>query len=191
VPEKRRDAVHGFSCLSRWDGLVSVSLAPGIEPIRESNIMAKSSRSTTFDLFDKVVISLYDGGILSPAVLERVIRAFAQAEIDWQSTPRGKSVDGRSLHEIVTLTMLPAEVIDSASGSFRTVIEHIGGVTSPASAPNTGATDDGATAGELLAQLSDSARPRKRQRSQRTSGPTKSGGFNPFVNAALPRSRKP
>ncbi|MBB5468099.1 AraC-like DNA-binding protein [Paraburkholderia sp. CI2] len=89
---------------------------------------SKTTGIAPLQMFESVVIRLYDGGVLSPAVLERVIGAFAQADVDWHDTVEGRSVDGRSLHEIVALTMLPGQPVRSASASFMTVIEHIAGV---------------------------------------------------------------
>lgn len=171
--------------------------------------MPKASASTPFRVFERVVISLYDGGVLSPAVLERVIGAFAQAGADWRSAAGARSVDNRSLHEIVVLTMLPGEAPKSASASFMTVVEHIAGEslptrgasesasasvddTRPARAKNrkqADADEDNATE-ELLAQLSGSAQPDKSRRTKKTSPPARSNSFNPFLNATLPRTKK-
>lgn len=63
--------------------------------------MPKAATQRPFRLFEGLVIRLCDGGVLAPAVLERVIGAFAQSGIDWLSAPGGRSVDKRSLHEIV------------------------------------------------------------------------------------------
>ncbi|MFM0169281.1 hypothetical protein [Paraburkholderia sediminicola] len=171
--------------------------------------MPKASPSTPFAIFERMVISLYDGGVLSPAVLERVIGAFAQAGVDWHGTSAGRSVDGRSLHEIVVQTMLPRDDLQSASTSFMTVVEHIAEAALSTSAASGTAKeaeprrarsrktadadadeDAGAGADELLAQLSGSTQPGKRRRSNKVDTPAGSGGFNPFLNAALPRTKK-
>lgn len=173
--------------------------------------MPKASPSTAFGIFERVVVSLYDGGVLSPAVLERVIGAFAQADADWQGNPRVRSVDGRSLHEIVVRTMLPGDDPQSASTSFMTVVEHIaqaalsaGSASEPAkdAEPRRARSkktadadahddeDEDANADELLAQLSGSTQPGKRRRSNKADTPAGSGTFNPFLNAALPRTKK-
>lgn len=173
--------------------------------------MRKASTSAPFRIFERVVIGLYDGGVLSPAVLERVIGAFAQAGADWHDAPRAKSVDDRSLHEIVVRTMLPGDALESPSGSFRTIVEHIGGAAllarvaradaendqparartrTPASADEDNDNDNDNESAELLAQLSGGAQPDKPRRSKKTSPPGRSKGFNPFLNAALPRSKK-
>jgi hypothetical protein len=171
--------------------------------------MLKASVSTPFRVFERVVISLYDGGVLSPAVLERVIGAFAQAGTDWRSTTSARSVDNRSLHEIVVLTILPGEAPKSASASFMAVVEHIAGESLPTRATSESAnasaddarparaknrkqadTDEDNATEELLAQLSGSAQPDKRRRTKKASPPARSNSFNPFLNAALPRTKK-
>ncbi|MFM0238380.1 hypothetical protein [Paraburkholderia phytofirmans] len=173
--------------------------------------MPKASPSTAFGIFERVVISLYDGGVLSPAVLERVIGAFAQVDADLQGNPRVRSVDGRSLHEIVVRTMLPGDDLQSASTSFMTVIEHIAQAALSAGAASETAkeaeprrarskktadadedahADEDADADELLAQLSGSTQSGKRRRSHKADTPAGSGTFNPFLNAALPRTKK-
>jgi hypothetical protein len=43
---------------------------------------------------------------------------------------------------------------------------------------------------ELLAQLLGSAQPGKRRRSNKADTPARSSSFNPFLNAALPRTKK-
>lgn len=173
--------------------------------IKEQELVPKASPSTVLGIFERVVISLYDGGVLSPAVLERVIGAFAQAGADWHGTSTGRSVDGRSLHEIVVQTMLPRDDLQSASTSFMTVVEHIaeaalsaGAASEPAKeaeprrarSKKTSDADEDTGTDELLAQLSGSAQPGKRRRSNKADTPAKSSSFNPFLNAALPRTKK-
>lgn len=175
--------------------------------IKEQELVPKASPSTAFGIFERVVISLYDGGVLSPAVLERVIGAFAQAGADWHGTSTGRSVDGRSLHEIVVQTMLPRDDLQSASTSFMTVVEHIAESVLSASGASKSAKeaeprrtrsrktsdadeDEDTGADDLLAQLSGSAQPGKRRRSNKADTPARSSSFNPFLNAALPRTKK-
>ncbi|NPT36852.1 hypothetical protein [Paraburkholderia xenovorans] len=172
--------------------------------------MPKAAAATPFHVFERLVVSLYDGGVLSPAVLERVIGAFAHADADWNAAPHARSVDGRSLHEIVVLTMLPGDALQSPSDSFVSVVEHIAGVSAPARTANANANanaedgqraraknrknanaDEDSGTDELLAQLSGSAQPDKRRRSKKTNPPARSNSFNPFLNAALPRTKKP
>lgn len=171
--------------------------------------MPKASSSAAFGIFERVVLSLYDGGVLSPAVLERVIGAFAQAGADWRDAYTGRSVDGRSLHEIVVQTMLPGDDLQSPATSFMTVVEHIAQTARPSGAasktageaePRRGRSrktsdvredqDKDAGADELLAQLSGSTQPARRRRSKAET-PASPASFNPFLNAALPRTKKP
>ncbi|VVD28980.1 hypothetical protein [Paraburkholderia dioscoreae] len=167
--------------------------------------MPKAAAATPFHVFERVVISLYDGGVLSPAVLERVIGAFAQADANWKTAPHARSVDGRSLHEIVVLTMLPGEAPQSPSDSFMTVVEHIAGVSVPTRTGSANAedgqraraknrkkpsADEDSGTDELLAQLSGSAQPDSRHRSKKANPLARSNSFNPFLNAALPRTKK-
>ncbi|MEX3786127.1 hypothetical protein [Paraburkholderia sp. BR14374] len=170
----------------------------------------KATDISSFQIFERVVIRLYDGGVLSPAVLERVVGAFAQANVDWHGPVQGRSVDDRSLHEIVALTMLPGQPLRSASASFMSVIEHIAGVASQAEpkparrgrkavppvdeteAEAETETETETESQELLAQLSGNEPPGKRRRAnQPQDRPASPHGYNPFVNARPPRSKKP
>ncbi|MCC8397457.1 hypothetical protein LJ656_33375 [Paraburkholderia sp. MMS20-SJTR3] len=143
---------------------------------------------------------------MSPAILERVIGAFAQASPDWRAKPQVRSVDGRTVHEIVALTMLPGQTGRSAAESFGNVIEHLRGVGSSASRDDANAefaqpnkrsrrksepAADEAEPDELLAQLAgseSSGRGRRARSANRTATPS---GYNPFVNARPPRANKP
>lgn len=163
---------------------------------------------TPFALAERAIISLYDGGVLSPAVLERLLATFAAAKPDWDTEPTERSVDGRSLHEVVALTMLPGESLRAARKSFMSVIEHIAGAAGTEKTSRTSrkseeaeqekdepAEDDGSA--ELAEQLTGSTRgaPASRKSSAAkakkpdTSAerPSRTAGFNPLVNAAAPR----
>lgn len=171
---------------------------------RRQTVAPKATGIPPLQIFESVVIRLYDGGVLSPAVLERVIGAFAQADVDWHDTVQGRSVDGRSLHEIVALTMLPGQPVRSASASFMSVIEHIASVAPHSdtsaevahpkptrrkkAAPH--ANEAESESEELLAQLSGTGRSSKGRRSNQQDRPASSRGYNPFVNAQPPRSKK-
>lgn len=166
--------------------------------------MAKASTSNPFRVFERVVIGLFDAGILSPAVLERVIGGFADAGVDWNSKPAARSVDARSVHDIVVLTMLPGDASSSPSSSFKTVVDHITGasqsddaVSAPTGKKSSRAksrtkvdAEEDSDSDELLAQLSGSSEPTRRRRSPKAESSASSNGFNPFVNAALPRTKK-
>ncbi|MFM0215564.1 MULTISPECIES: hypothetical protein [Paraburkholderia] len=179
--------------------------------------MPKTSASP-FALAERAIISLYDGGVLSPAVLERLLAVFAQENTDWDTKPSQRTVDGRSLHEVVVLTMLPGESLRSASKSFLSVIEHIAGVSrtkNPASAAadvdehEEESADQDDESAELAQQLSGSARATRRGRAANvkdkakdtaknkerdsdspTRQPKRTAAFNPLLNAAAPRKSK-
>jgi len=175
--------------------------------------MPKTSASP-FALAERAIISLYDGGVLSPAVLERLLAVFAQENTDWNAKPSQRTVDGRSLHEVVVLTMLPGESLRSASKSFLSVIEHIAGVSrtkNPASAAEDvddheeESADQDDDSAELARQLSGSARAPRRGRAANvkdkarntdedsdspTRQPKRTAAFNPLLNAAAPRKSK-
>ena len=179
--------------------------------------MPKTSASP-FALAERAIISLYDGGVLSPAVLERLLAVFAQENTDWDTKPSQRTVDGRSLHEVVVLTMLPGESLRSASKSFLSVIEHIAGVSrtkNPASAAEDvddheeESADQDDESAELAQQLSGSARASRRGRAANvrdkakdtaknkerdsdspTQQPKRTAAFNPLLNAAAPRKSK-
>ncbi|WP_027777685.1 hypothetical protein [Paraburkholderia caledonica] len=179
--------------------------------------MPKTSASP-FALAERAIISLYDGGVLSPAVLERLLAVFAQENTDWDTKPSQRTVDGRSLHEVVVLTMLPGESLRSASKSFLSVIEHIAGVSrtkNPASAAEDvndheeESADQDDDSAELAQQLSGSARATRRGRAANlkdkakdtaknkerdsdapTQQPKRTAAFNPLLNAVAPRKSK-
>ncbi|CAB3650585.1 hypothetical protein R8871_00979 [Paraburkholderia graminis C4D1M] len=179
--------------------------------------MPKAS-ATPFALAERAIISLYDGGVLSPAVLERLIASFATANPDWDTEPTERSVDGRSLHEVVALTMLPGESLRAARKSFMSIIEHIAGApktkkTSRAASKvkeeveeEEPAEEDDEDSAELARQLSGGTRGTRGTRgtsSNRRRGSAKSedadtsarkpagrAAFNPLVNAAAPRKSK-
>jgi hypothetical protein len=179
--------------------------------------MPKTSASP-FALAERAIISLYDGGVLSPAVLERLLAVFAQENTDWDTKPSQRTVDGRSLHEVVVLTMLPGESLRSASKSFLSVIDHIAGVSrtkNPASAAQDvdeheeESADQDDDSAELAQQLSGSARARARaprrgraanvkdkarnkdeDSDSPTQRPKRTAAFNPLLNAAAPRKSK-
>ena len=175
--------------------------------------MPKTSASP-FALAERAIISLYDGGVLSPAVLERLLAVFAQENTDWDTKPSQRTVDGRSLHEVVVLTMLPGESLRSASKSFPTVTDHIAGVSrtkNPASAAEDvdeheeESADQDDDSAELAQQLSGSARAPRRGRAANvkdkarnkdedsdspTRQPKRTAAFNPLLNAAAPRKSK-
>ena len=154
------------------------------------------SANGLFAVAEATLISLYDGGVLSPAVLERVIAGFANSTIDWHSTPELKSVDGRSLHEIVAITMMPGRAIRNPSKEFFAVVEHVGGRRVVArdrqEEPDESADDE--PDDELMSQLAGTGRKNTASATKpaKTAGkPAPSAGFNPLFRAAPPgRTRK-
>lgn len=166
--------------------------------------MPNRSASTPFLTIERAIVSLYDGGVLSPAVLERVIGALAVDGVDWQEKALLRSVDGRSLHEIMVSTMMPSTPQKSVMESFVTIVAHLvkAGATQ-GNAPQNIQTqkikraarkksepaDDEADGDTLLAQLSDSATPAGKGRKDTAKRPRVAPGFNPFGSAAPPRKK--
>ena len=179
--------------------------------------MPKTS-ATPFALAERAIIGLYDGGVLSPAVLERLLAAFATAKPDWDTEPTERTVDGRSLHEVVALTMLPGESLRAAHKSFASVIEHIAGAAETTGASRQSseveneedeeppAVDDdsdelarqlsGGKQGKSAGRRSSAAKAKDAGTSARTptrnpaQKPARSAAFNPLVNAAAPRKSR-
>jgi len=162
------------------------------------------SNSTLFLIVERAIVSLYDGGVLSPAVLERVMGAFAEDSVDWQTDTSLRSVDGRSLHEIVVSTMMPAAPHESVTESFLAVVAHLTDGGAPhgiarkdaqtqksqrAARKKPPPADDAADSDELLAQLSGSATPAARRRTNTEKRPRVTAGFNPFGSATPPRKK--
>src|SRR5476651_2318844 len=81
-----------------------------------------------FAAAEATLIGLYDGGVLAPAVLQRVIAGFANSAINWNTSPRLRTIDDKSLHEVVAMTMMPGRTLRNASKEFFAVIGHIGGI---------------------------------------------------------------
>ncbi|MEC5406077.1 hypothetical protein VOM14_11010 [Paraburkholderia sp. MPAMCS5] len=171
---------------------------------------------TPFSLAERAIINLYDGGVLSPAVLERLIAAFALANPQWDTEPIERTVDGRSLHEVVALTMLPGESLRSARKSFMSVIEHIAGAATmknarrgPAKEEPEDSAEEERDSAELEQQLSGRTRSTGGKRSTGSTGgaarerkskakedetsarpQTNSATFNLLLNAAAPRKSR-
>ena len=144
-----------------------------------------------FAAAEATLIGLYDGGVLSPAVLQRVIAGFANTAIDWNTPPRLRTVDNKSLHEVVAMTMMPGRTIRQASKEFLAVIGHIGGIGAeehdepgePDEAPDDEPDSD------LINQLSGGSDRKRAAKPARKTTP--SAAFNPLLHATSPRrSRK-
>jgi hypothetical protein len=159
-----------------------------------------ASANGLFAAAEATLISLYDGGVLSPAVLERVIAGFANSAIDWHSALERNSVDGRSLHEVVAITMMPGRAIRNPSKEFFAVIEHIGGrrvaVHDAQEEPEESSGDqrNDQPDDELMSQLArtngkSAGGARKAAKTAQESA--QSRGFNPLFHATPPgRARK-
>lgn len=139
------------------------------------------------DLFaaaEAAVIGLYNGGVLSPAVLERVIAGFAGGAIDWHESPRLHTVDGKSLHEVVAMTMMPGRTIRSASKEFFAVVEHIGAAAAHDGPEEIDEAPEDEPDDDLINQLSGG---RNNKRAAKTARKTvASAGFNPLMHATSP-----
>jgi hypothetical protein len=139
-----------------------------------------------FAAAEATLIGLYDGGVLSPAVLQRVIAGFANTAIDWNTPPRLRTVDNKSLHEVVAMTMMPGRTIRQASKEFLAVIGHIGGIGAeehdepgePDEAPDDEPDSD------LINQLSGGSDTKRAAKPARKTTP--SAGFNPLLHATSP-----
>jgi hypothetical protein len=154
-----------------------------------------ASANGLFAVAEATLISLYDGGVLSPAVLERVIAGFADSAIDWHSTPERKSVDGRSLHEVVAITMMPGRAIRNPSKEFFAVVEHVGGRRVAAhdhhEEPEESVEDE--PDDELMSQLAGAGRKGggAKKAAKTAEKPAPSAGFSPLFHATPPgRARK-
>jgi len=158
-----------------------------------------ASPNGLFAVAEATLINLYDGGVLSPAVLERVIAGFANSAIDWHSALELKSVDGRSLHEVVAITMMPGRAIRNPSKEFLAVVEHVGGrrIASQEEQHEPEAqeeTVDDEPDDELMSQLAGASRKgsaaaKKAAKPAQKTAP--SAGFNPLFHATPPgRARK-
>jgi len=143
-----------------------------------------------FAAAEATLIGLYDGGVLSPAVLQRVIAGFASSAIDWNTTPRLRTVDNKSLHEVVAMTMIPGRTLRNASKEFFAVIGHIGGIGAeerdepeePDELPEDEPDSD------LINQLSGGRSGKRAAKTARKTTP--SAGFNPLVHATSPRKSR-
>lgn len=148
--------------------------------------MAKRAASANglFAAAEAALIGLYDGGVLSPAVLQRVITGFADSAIDWNTTPQLRTVDNKSLHEVVAMTMMPGRTIRNASKEFFAVIGHIGGISDEERDEPDEASEDEAE-GDLINQLSAGRSSKRPAKPARKTAP--SAGFNPLLHATSPR----
>ena len=135
-----------------------------------------------FSAAEAVVLGLYDSGVLSPAVLQRVIAGFAQSGIRWNSECVLRSVDDKSLHEVVALTMMPGRAIRNAEKDFSAVLAHLNGTE--AAAKVDAETED--PSDELMEQLGGSAHSKPLRKPPAKSKQAPAPGFNPLFRASAP-----
>jgi hypothetical protein len=135
-----------------------------------------------FAAAEATLIGLYDAGVLSPAVLQRVIAGFSGIAIDWNTPLRLRTVDNRSLHEVVAMTMMPGRTLRNASKEFFAVIGHIGGIgTEEHEEPDEPDSN-------LINQLSGGSGSKRAAKTARKTAP--SAGFNPLLHASSPRKNR-
>jgi hypothetical protein len=135
-----------------------------------------------FAAAEATLIGLYDAGVLSPAVLQRVIAGFSGIAIDWNTPLRLRTVDNKSLHEVVAMTMMPGRILRNASKEFFAVIGHIGGVgTEEHDEPDEPDSN-------LINQLSGGSGSKRAAKTARKAAP--SAGFNPLLHASSPRKNR-
>jgi hypothetical protein len=149
-----------------------------------------ASTNGLFAAAEATLIGLYDGGVLSPAVLQRVIAGFADSAIDWNTPLRLRTVDTKSLHEVVAMTMMPGRTLRNASKEFFTVIGHIGGISAEEheerEEPDEPPEDEPDS--DLINQLSGGRGGKRAAKTARKAAP--SAGFNPLVHATSPRKNR-
>lgn len=132
------------------------------------------------------MIALYDGGVLSPAVLERVLGAFFGAQVNWHVRSTVRAVDGHSMQEIVAMTMMPGRSSRTAQKDYAAIIEHIESIARPSDQSDKEVEEDDE---HLLDQLSSASRTGKRSRTASNARePVAPAGFNPFFNAKPPKN---
>ena len=156
-----------------------------------------------FPVAQRLILSLYDGGVLSPAVLERVIASIGDK--GWDTEPDALSSDGRSVRAVVVSVMMPGNALENVEKDFDAVIMHIVGATGRTAAPAQRAArraasrsskaspsaieETGADQTELIEQLAGrQSTSRKRTKSARVESKQKPvSTFNPLFNAAIPK----
>ncbi|CAN7372422.1 hypothetical protein LJR029_006516 [Caballeronia sp. LjRoot29] len=143
-----------------------------------------------FAAAEATLIGLYDAGVLAPAVLQRVIAGFANSAINWNTSPRLRTIDDKSLHEVVAMTMMPGRTLRNASKEFFAVIGHIGGIGTeerdePEEPEEPEEPSDDEPDSDLINQLSGGSGRKRAAKTARKTAP--SAGFNPLLHATSPR----
>lgn len=163
--------------------------------------------SSLADALQRLMLSLYDGGVLSPAVLERVIASVSGPDLDWAALSAVRAKDRRSIREIVVAVMMPGNPLDNVDRDFAAVIEHVTGLTTD-NAQGDGRTQRAAGARKrranatvapkpseakdddaLLAQLAGANRSRRKRAKPSTTASNKLG-FDLSNNAVPPKRSK-
>jgi hypothetical protein len=130
------------------------------------------------------------------------VSAFVGMNVEWETDAKARSVDGRTLPEIVAMTMMPGRTSRTAAKDFASIIGHF--ESNPTPAPQRQTTtaeedneeeaeeDDSEDDEQLLDQLGGKSRSVKRSRatSKRSTSSAPTTGFNPFVNARPPGGNK-
>ena len=80
--------------------------------------MPKTSASP-FALVERAIISLYDGGVLSPAVLERLLAVFAQTLTGTRNRLNARSTDARFTKSLFSPCCLANRYVRRANPSCR------------------------------------------------------------------------
>ncbi|QSN63677.1 hypothetical protein [Caballeronia sp. M1242] len=156
---------------------------------RKSASKASAAPKTSlFALAERQIVGLYDAGVLSPAVLQHVIAAYAGSGIDWTEAGTLHTVDDHTVQEAVVLIMMPGRALKSAQKDFVSVMEHLAGAgqTTSAAARDDAEADEEATDDEdLLHQLGGKrTNARRAKASAEEEAPTeKRRSFNPLVGA--------
>lgn len=146
-----------------------------------------------FALAERQIVGFYDAGVMSPAVLQHLVAAYADSGIDWSQRGTLQTVDGHSVQEAVVIVMMPRCALKSVQKGFMSVVAHLAGAQpQPAQHKDKDDTDTDTDEGEndedLLSQLggeSPGVKPRnekKRARASETREPKRTG-FNPLVGA--------
>ncbi|MFL9959982.1 hypothetical protein PQR02_02280 [Paraburkholderia sediminicola] len=167
-----------------------------------------SPASALADAAQRLVLSLYEGGVLSPAVLERVIASVGRAPLDWQAISTVRATDRRSIREIVVAVMMPGNPLDNVERDFVSIIEHVTGLADAAAQrdgrtgqaastkkkrpANAAASPEASEAEDddaLLAQLAGANRSRRKRASSSASAGRKLG-FDLSNNAVPPKRSK-
>jgi hypothetical protein len=129
---------------------------------------------------ERQIVGLYDAGVLSPAVLQHVISAYADTAIDWNSKATLHTTDKHDVFETVVLVMMPGRPLRRAQTDFMSVVQHLAGPQEDAPAADNDSDPEEDEA--LLNQLGGGKRTGTAKKSNGPSG-KKPQGFNPLVGA--------